>query len=137
MALKPRFAGYLPGCILLLLIIVGMAFKERFFCQYLCPMGDLFSLLPHLPFANLKRDPENCIKGCSACQRQCPVGIKLESDGFKNGECIGCERCAGVCPKGNLNRWDRKLFRHEIIAVLIKAVLFFVIGLFAGLTRLG
>ena len=136
LAFKPRVTGFVPGLILLLLILAGMAFKERFFCQFLCPLGALFSLLPHLPFANLKRKPEECIKGCSACRKQCPVDIRLEQDGFKNGECIGCERCADICPKANLTRWDRKLLRHEAVSVLLKAILFFVLGLLAGLSRI-
>lgn len=136
MALHPRFTGYIPGFILLCLIIIGMAFKERFFCQFLCPMGAVFALLPHLPFANLHRDPESCIKGCQACKMQCPVDIKLEPDGFLNGECVGCEKCADICPKQNLTRWDRKLFRHEAVAVLVKAALFFVLGVIIGISRI-
>ena len=135
-SLKFHLEGFLPGLILFLAIVIGMALKERFFCQYLCPMGALFSLLPQLPFSNLKRDPEQCIKGCSACKKNCPVNIKLEADGFLNGECIGCERCADICPKGNLTRWDRKLVRHEAVTVLVKAVLFFVLGILAGFSRI-
>jgi len=135
MALKPRIIGYIPGAVILLLIIVGMAFRERFFCQFLCPMGAVFSLLPHLPFANLSRDPDKCIKGCQACRMQCPVDIKLEKDGFRNGECIGCEKCALICPRSNLTRWDRRLFRHEAIAAGVKAVIFFAMGVFLGLCR--
>ena len=33
------------GIILLILILIGMAFKKRFFCQFLCPMGAVFSIL--------------------------------------------------------------------------------------------
>ena len=33
----------------LLLIMLGMAWEERFFCKFLCPMGGIFSLLPILP----------------------------------------------------------------------------------------
>lgn len=127
--------GYWPGFVLLLLIVVGMACRERFFCQFLCPMGAVFALLPQLPFATLRRNPENCLKGCQACKKQCPVDIKLEPDGFKNGECVACERCAGVCPKNNLTRWDRKLFHDEAVAVVLKAALLFALGAYLGLCR--
>ncbi|MBR1781468.1 MAG: 4Fe-4S binding protein [Oscillospiraceae bacterium] len=135
MALRFRLSGYWPGLVLLLLIVTGMAFRERFFCQFLCPMGAVFALLPQMPFAPLQRKPEQCIPGCQACKRQCPVDIKLEPDGFLNGECIGSERCAGVCPKNNLTRWDRKLLRSEAAAALVKAALFFVLGVLLGLCR--
>ena len=137
MALKPSLltANYIPGLVILILIIAGMALKERFFCQFLCPLGAIFSLLPQLPFAFLKRDPENCLKGCSACKKKCPVDLKLEADGFRNGECISCDQCAAICPKHNLTRWDRKLVKKEFVAAILKAVIFFVIGGFAGLSR--
>lgn len=135
--LAGRFSlnGYVTGLGVLILIVIGMAWKERFFCQYLCPMGAVFALLPQLPFALLQRDEENCIKNCKACQMKCPVSIKLEKDGFFNGECIGCEKCADICPKGNITRWDRRLLKQEVFAVLIKAGLMFGLGCWLGLCR--
>ena len=127
--------GYYIGAALLVLLIVGMATQERFFCQFLCPMGAVFALLPQMPFSALQRDEENCIKGCSACKRKCPVNIKLEQDGFYNGECIACEKCAGICPKDNLTRWDRKLFGKAWITVLIKAGLLLSLGVLTGNCR--
>ena len=127
---------YLPGLLILAAIVIGMAFKERFFCQFLCPLGAVFSLLPQLPAAFLKRNPKTCIPGCSACRMRCPVDLKLETDGFRNGECIACERCADICPKQNLSRWDRRLLKHEVLSVLLKAAFFFVLGMLTGLSRI-
>ncbi len=127
--------GYLAGILLFLLILGGMAVQERFFCQFLCPMGAVFSLLPMLPWGVLRRNAPNCIPGCNACANQCPVGLKLEEDGGRNGECIGCERCAGVCPKGNISHPEQRLLRREDVAVAIKAVLFFALGAWLGLCR--
>ena len=134
-ALQFSLNGYVIGGILLVAIIAGMACKERFFCQFLCPMGAVFALLPQLPFSALQRDADNCIKGCQACKNKCPVDIKLEKDGFKNGECIACEQCTQVCPKANLTRWDRKLVHNEMIPVIVKAVLLLILGMWLGLTR--
>lgn len=77
-ALKLPAAGYGIGIVLMILIVAGMAIQPRFFCQFLCPMGAVFSLLPILPFAQLKRNSEQCISGCSACEKRCPVNLKLE-----------------------------------------------------------
>ena len=107
----------------------------RFFCQFLCPMGAVFALLPQLPFSALQRDEANCIRGCQACKNNCPVDLKLEKDGFRGGECIACEKCAGICPKGNLTRWDRKLLKHEAVPVILKAALLLGLGFWLGLVR--
>ncbi len=88
--------------VLLGLCMVGMAFKERFFCEFLCPLGAVFSLMPQLPFFTMRRNEERCLKGCSACARNCPVGIKPQGDAALGGECIHCSRCLNTCPQGNI-----------------------------------
>lgn len=50
---------YLVGIVLLVLIIVGMCTQERFFCQFLCPMGAVFALMPILPGALFRRTVRN------------------------------------------------------------------------------
>ncbi len=134
-ALKLPTADYLPGIICLIVIIIGMAVQSRFFCQFLCPLGAFFAVLPILPTAILHRDEPNCITGCSACKNNCPVGLKLERDGFRNGECISCEKCTCVCPKNNLKYPSAVLFKNNIIYVLVRAAVFFGLGVWLGLCR--
>ncbi|MCI8408591.1 MAG: 4Fe-4S binding protein [Lachnospiraceae bacterium] len=94
--------GYFIGFLYLLLILIGMIFEERFFCQFLCPLGAVFSLLPIIPAALLKREETNCIPNCNACKKQCPVHHKVEGASLESNECIRCGRCIGVCPKSNI-----------------------------------
>ena len=37
---------YIVGTVLLILIMAGMCTQERFFCQFLCPMGAVFAIMP-------------------------------------------------------------------------------------------
>ena len=120
---------------LLVLIIVGMALQERFFCQFLCPMGAVFSLLPILPFAQLRRAADRCPSGCQLCRRQCPGSVRMDEDTLRTGECIACDRCAITCPHANLSRWDRLLLRRPWIGALLKAAAFFALGAALGLCR--
>lgn len=90
------------GAILFTLICVGMFLEERFFCQFLCPLGALFALLPILPTGTLKRQASACINGCNACKKQCPVHHKPEGISVHSNECIQCRRCVSICPKGNI-----------------------------------
>lgn len=87
----------------LALVIVGMAVRERFFCQFLCPLGAVFSLMPLLGFSAFSRTPEHCAKSCGRCQGTCPVGIWPDENSAAHGECISCGRCADACPLGNVN----------------------------------
>ena len=77
--------GFGVGIGLLVLILLGMAVHPRFFCQFLCPMGAVFALLPVLPFARLHRQSDGCIPGCNACKQQCPVCLKLEETSLRSG----------------------------------------------------
>ena len=121
--------------VILLLIVTGMALQERFFCQFLCPMGAVFALLPILPAAVLKRREENCRKGCSLCRKKCPVQLKLEADSLLSGECIRCGRCAAACPGENIHSFAGRLTGSEVWLVIMKAVLFFFMGTALGLCR--
>ena len=134
-ALRLPDAGLAAGCVFFVLILIGMGVHSRFFCQFLCPMGAVFAILPVLPFTPLSRDPEGCLKGCSACKRLCPAGLQLEPDGRRNGECVCCERCAGVCPKNNIGYPGASVIRNETAYVLLCAVLLFVLGICLGLCR--
>ena len=106
------FAGFTSGSlegiqtaafVLLGFVIVGMIARERFFCQFLCPMGAVFSLLPVLGFSEFTRRREHCAKKCGRCQETCPVDIWPDADTLVHGECIGCGRCADACPMANVN----------------------------------
>ena len=134
-ALKLPPHGFGIGILLFVLILVGMALQSRFFCQFLCPMGAVFALLPVLPFAHLHRDSENCIPGCNACANRCPVHLKLDEESLRSGECIACEACVGTCPRSNISRWDLKLSKHFWVSVLAKAALFFIMGVCLGFCR--
>ena len=134
-ALRLPPEGFGVGIVLLVLILLGMAVQPRFFCQFLCPMGAVFALLPVLPFARLHRQSEGCIPGCNACKQQCPVCLKLEESSLRSGECIACEACVGTCPKQNIHRWDLALCKRPWLSVLGKALLFFLLGCWLGFCR--
>ena len=132
-ALRLPPEGFGVGIALFVLILLGMALQPRFFCQFLCPMGAVFALLPVLPFARLHRQSDGCIPGCNACKQQCPVCLKLEESSLHSGECIACEACMGTCPKQNIHRWDTALCKCLWLPVLGKSIVLLPAGLLAGL----
>lgn len=134
-ALRLPPEGFWVGIVLFALILVGMALHPRFFCQFLCPMGAVFALLPVLPFAQLHRESSQCISGCNACAKRCPVALKLDETSLRSGECIACEACVCTCPKGNISRPDISFCKGFVLPLLAKALLFFGMGVCLGFCR--
>ena len=94
---------YLVGIMLLVLIIVGMCTQERFFCQFLCPMGAVFALMPILPGALFRRNREKCPPKCGLCKKRCPAHLDIDGDTGRSGECLCCHACAAACPRKNIH----------------------------------
>lgn len=113
----------------LAVVIAGSLFIERFFCQFLCPMGAVFSLMPVLPVSLFSRDRPHCAKRCNRCQDRCPVAIHPDRHDLRSGECIACGRCADGCPVANVsvagtgNRW--RLARVAVKAAVLLVLLFY------------
>ena len=91
------------GGALLLLIIAGSLFIERFFCRYFCPLGALFSIVSHFRVYSIKRRPDKC-GNCRLCTARCSMGIPLyRYDEVCSGECINCMKCTSACPNENIS----------------------------------
>jgi polyferredoxin len=124
-----RLSGYIPGVVILLLLIPGMCVQERFFCRFLCPMGAVFSILPVFPVFALRRDREHCIKGCSACTRVCPSQVELAEEGSLEtaGDCFQCQKCIDTCPKKNIHCGCGKIRGNEIWFTALRVILLLVL----------
>jgi polyferredoxin len=103
--------GHLYAAIVLGIIVIGMCFVERFFCQFLCPLGAIFALLPMTPFAMFTRNKEQCIKGCTLCVKTCPASISLGDKGSRYGDCFQCGKCSIKCPKSNIQIGIRRFMQ--------------------------
>jgi uncharacterized protein with FMN-binding domain len=89
------------GGFLLLLIIIGSIFIERFFCRYMCPLGAVFAISSKFKIFRIKKKRENC-GSCKLCTMKCSMGIPLyKYDTVTSGECINCFACTTNCPKHN------------------------------------
>lgn len=82
-------------------MLVGMFFKERFFCLF-CPMLVLIHIFRKISPVRFEKNVDGCI-GCGNCQRMCPMDIRAvhEQKTDKNvlsEDCLLCMNCTEACP---------------------------------------
>ncbi len=87
--------------VLTALFLVGMFFKDRFFCIF-CPLLALISIFDRICFVRFSKNVKTCI-GCANCQRICPVDIRsvhkeTSKQNVMSPECLACMKCAESCP---------------------------------------
>lgn len=106
----------LPAFLLLVGILIGSAFVQRFFCRYLCPLGAIFAVFSKARVTEIRKTRTSC-GNCRACTNACPMGIALyQKDVCRSGECIDCMACVAACPRGNAELIVSKSSVRPIVA---------------------
>ena len=89
----------LMGAAAFMIFILVLSFRSgRLFCNLLCPVGGVLSLLSHKPAFAVRIADHDCID-CGLCERvcraQCIDSIKRTID---TAACVGCFDCLESCP---------------------------------------
>lgn len=76
--------------------------RGRLYCNTVCPVGGLLSLVSRYSFFRIAIDEGDC-KGCGLCEKACKsecIDRKRKTVDFDR--CVGCFNCFEVCPRDGI-----------------------------------
>ncbi len=98
---------------LFLLVIVYLSYNHgRLFCNTLCPVGALLSILSRFTIFKIIIDVNNC-KECGLCEKVCKAScINSNNKEIDFAACVGCFNCISACPTVGISYDARKKKIH-------------------------
>ena len=98
-------APIVVGVFVLLLLL--NAYRPRFWCRYICPLGALLGCASKFSIGSLSRDENLCID-CGLCKKNCQ-GASCPNTQLKTSECLLCWNCVEDCPQNAISwQWIHK-----------------------------
>ena len=90
-----------PVLFLGVLIVLSVR-RGRLFCNLLCPVGGVLSLLSHISVYRITIQGTECID-CGLCERVCRAEcIDSKEKTIDVAACVGCFDCIGACPTNGM-----------------------------------
>ena len=76
------------------------ALRGRWFCNAVCPVGTLLSVVSKRPLMRIAIDASKCVR-CGMCARACKAEcIDVKNMAIDDSRCVRCFNCLGACKKG-------------------------------------
>ena len=89
----------ISASVALFVFVVMTIFRGRLFCNTLCPVGALLSLVSRYSFFKIAIDDDQCSR-CKACEQTCKSeAISTEKMSVDMSRCVGCYNCLSSCKK--------------------------------------
>ena len=97
---------YLGGAVILVIFVAMVAlnaWRPRFWCRYLCPLGALLGFFSWRPFLRRKVRAATCNQ-CDLCGMSCHGAAAIGPGGtWLPMECLGCMDCSESCRRESLS----------------------------------
>ena len=95
-------AGLVSGIVALVVFVVLVIFRGRLFCNTLCPVGALLSLVSRYSLFRITFNKETCTH-CGNCEHSCKAeAIDAGHMTVDTSRCVDCFNCISSCAKGGL-----------------------------------
>ena len=91
--------GLLTGGVFVLVLSLS-AWRPRFYCRYVCPLGALLGITARWSLWRMGRRDTNvdACTGCGRCDHHCE-GACAPAEQIRWAECVLCYNCVGDCPE--------------------------------------
>lgn len=97
-----------------ILFIVMTVFRGRLFCNTLCPVGAVLSLVSRYSFFRISFDKEACTH-CGNCEHTCKAeAINSKDLTIDASRCVDCFNCVSSCSKGGLQYRYAPFFKKQV-----------------------
>lgn len=144
---RPMATVLMLGGLIVIAAVMGLFYRQRVFCNYICPISGFLSLYSMTSTVELRSRNKNVCRKCTskACAAgsdkgwACPWIIymgKLE----RNNYCGMCMECVKSCPHDNISLFWRPLWSDKILKgydELWKAFIMLVLAMAYSVVLLG
>ena len=88
---------------LVLAVVINLSYKYgRLYCNVICPVGTLLSIISKYPVFRVVINKDHC-NGCGFCESVCKSEcIDSQMKLIDATRCVGCFNCLGVCHSGRI-----------------------------------
>lgn len=95
----PDHAVLVPALFVLALLVGLAVWRERIYCNTLCPVGTVLGLLARGAAFRLTLDRSTCTR-CAECMRVCKAQcLDLRAGTIDASRCVACFNCVTACPE--------------------------------------
>lgn len=91
------------GIFLLSIVFLPLFFKGRFYCNSICPVGGILSLISRFSLFKIQINSSEC-SNCSLCQKYCKANcLDYKNQLVDFSRCVVCFNCLTKCSKNGIS----------------------------------
>ena len=101
-SVNPPAAAFAFSLGVFLIVAAMAAWRGRLYCNTLCPVGAVLSLIGRKPLYRITLSQEMCVS-CGMCEAACKGGaINAKAKSVLAENCVMCFNCIGACKRGGV-----------------------------------